>query len=101
MIKEASWKDKLSYREKTQIEVDVKYEAYIRRELSYINKFKKIEKIRIPKDFDYKKVPGLSTEISEKLSRFKPSSLGQASRVSGVTPTAITLLMVKLHAKKD
>lgn len=98
--KSQKWEEDISYREKTQVEVDIKYEGYIRRELSNINKFKKIEKIYIPENFDYSKVTGLSREIKEKLSKFKPRSLGQASRVSGVTPTAITLLMVKIHAWK-
>jgi len=95
-----NWTDVPCYVEKTQTEVDIKYQGYIKRELSSINKFKKIEKIRLPRGFDYSKVPGLSSEIKEKLSRFKPHSLGQASRISGVTPAAITLLMVKLHAEK-
>jgi len=100
IIKSQKWDEDISYREKTQIEVDIKYEGYVKRELSRINKFKKIENICIPEDFDYSRVSGLSREIKEKLSKFKPRSLGQASRVSGVTPTAITLLMVKLHTQK-
>jgi len=93
--------DELSYFEKTQVEVGIKYKGYIKRELSFINKFKKIEKVNIPESFDYEKIPGLSREIREKLSSFRPRSLGQASRVSGVTPAAITLLMVKLHAQEE
>ena len=100
IAKTANWTEKFSYYEKTKVEVDIKYEGYIKRELSQINKFKKIEKINIPADFDYKKVSGLSSEIKEKLSGIRPHSLGQAARVSGVTPAAITLLMVKLHAGK-
>jgi tRNA uridine 5-carboxymethylaminomethyl modification enzyme len=98
IMETANWNACISYREKVQIEVDVKYEGYIRRERSYINKFKKIERIRIPEDFDYFNISGLSGEIKEKLSKLRPDSLGHASRVSGVTPAAITLLMVKLHA---
>lgn len=100
IMETANWKDKLSYYENTQAEVAVKYEGYIKRELSAIEKFKKIEKARIPPCFDYSLVSGLSNEIREKLSRFKPLSLGQASRISGVTPVAISLLMVKLHTQK-
>lgn len=100
VMKTAGWKDNLSYYEKTQIEVDIKYEGYIKREHSFINKFKKIEKIHIPEDFDYSGIPGFSLEIKEKLSKFRPRSLGQASRISGVTPAAISLLMVKLHTRK-
>ena len=95
----ASFREKFSYYEKTQAEVDIKYEGYIRRERSYINKLKKIEKVKIPEGFDYSVVPGLSSEIREKLANFRPRSLGQASRISGVTPVAISLLMVRLHEK--
>jgi tRNA uridine 5-carboxymethylaminomethyl modification enzyme len=86
----------LSYYEKVQLEVDVKYAGYIDRELSRIKKFKELEKIRIPESFDFSGVESLSNEIKEKLSRFGPRSLGQASRISGVTPAAISILMVKL-----
>lgn len=89
----------LSYYEKVQLEVDIKYEGYIERELTKVKKFEDLEKIRIPKDFDYTHIPGLSNEIKEKLSSLKPQSLGQASRVSGVTPAAISILMIKLRAK--
>lgn len=94
----AKWKGKFSYYEKIQVEVDIKYDGYIKRELSYIKRFKKIEKIAIPRNFDYSAISGLSNEIKEKLSDFRPASLGQASRISGVTPVAISLLMVKLRA---
>jgi len=93
----AGWKDNFSYHVITQLEVDIKYEGYIKRELSYVNKFKKIERVHIPEEFDYSGIHGLWNEIKEKLSIFKPKSLGQASRISGVTPVAISLLMVKLR----
>ncbi|MBD3379134.1 MAG: tRNA uridine-5-carboxymethylaminomethyl(34) synthesis enzyme MnmG [Candidatus Omnitrophica bacterium] len=89
----------LSYREKVQIEVDVKYAGYIERELSRVRKFEDLEKISIPEDFDCSRIDGLSNEIKEKLTRFKPRSLGQASRISGVTPAAVMILMVKLKAE--
>jgi len=89
--------DELSYYEKVQIEVDVKYATYIERELQKIKRFRDLEKIIIPKDFDCSDIPGLSNEIKEKLTEMKPYSLGQASRISGVTPAAITILMVKLR----
>jgi tRNA uridine 5-carboxymethylaminomethyl modification enzyme len=88
----------LSYYEKVQLEVDIKYAGYIERELAKIKKFSTLEKINIPAGFDYSMVGGLSNEIKEKLTRFSPRSLGQASRISGVTPAAISILMVKLHA---
>jgi len=87
---------KLSYYEKVQLEVDIKYSGYIERESSRIKKFKDLEKIRIPGNFDYSGLNSISNEIKEKLMHFKPASLGQASRISGVTPPAISILMVKL-----
>ena len=90
----------LSYHEKVQLEVDVKYAGYIERELARIEKFSSLEKIRIPADFDYSMIGGLSNEIKEKLVFSRPRSLGQASRISGVTPAAISILMVKLHAAR-
>ena len=99
-IKEkAGFKDNITYYEKTQAEIAIKYEGYIKRELSRINQFRKIEKINIPEGFNYSGINGLSNEIKEKLTQFKPGSLGQAARISGVTPVAISLLMVKLHSK--
>ena len=89
----------LNYQEKVQLEVDIKYAGYIERELGRIKKFEDLEKIRIPDDFEYIGIPGISNEIEEKLSSLKPISLGQASRVSGVTPAAISILMVRLKSK--
>ena len=80
-----------------QVEIEIKYEGFIRRQLKDAQRFKKIENVRIPDNFDYTKVRGLSNEAREKLSRFRPVSLGQASRISGVTPVAISVLMVSLH----
>jgi len=88
--------EKLAYYEKVQLEVNVKYKGYIEREISKIKKFSDLEKIRIPEGFSYSGIPGLSNEIEEKLSAVNPVSLGQASRISGVTPAAVTILMVWL-----
>ena len=74
------------------LEIDAKYEGYIKREEVQGNKLKILDDIWIPKDFDYKKISGLSVEIMEKLSSSMPSTLGQASRISGITPAAITLI---------
>ncbi|MDD5265304.1 MAG: tRNA uridine-5-carboxymethylaminomethyl(34) synthesis enzyme MnmG [Candidatus Bipolaricaulis sp.] len=78
------------------IEIEVKYSGFIQRQLKDVEKFKNLEKIRISGAVDYTKVPGLSREIKEKLDKFKPLNLGQASRISGVTPAAISILMVYL-----
>ena len=79
-----------------QIEIEVKYAGFIRRQLSEVGHFKNLEKIKLPLGFDYSQVPSLSREIKEKLIKLKPLNLGQASRISGVTPVAISVLMVWL-----
>ncbi|HVY55350.1 MAG TPA: tRNA uridine-5-carboxymethylaminomethyl(34) synthesis enzyme MnmG, partial [Thermodesulfobacteriota bacterium] len=79
-----------------QIEMEVKYEGYIKLQMEQIAKFRKFEELSIPGDFSYDGIPGLSREIVQKLSRVRPGSLGQASRISGITPAAISVLMVYL-----
>jgi tRNA uridine 5-carboxymethylaminomethyl modification enzyme len=81
-----------------QAEIEIKYEGYIQRQLSEIARFKHLEQIRLPEYFDYALVHGLSNELKEKLARVRPASLGQASRISGITPAAISVLMVALRA---
>jgi len=83
-----------------QVEIEVKYAGFIQRQLKEVEHFKNLEKIKIPLDLDYQKIPGLSREIKEKLMRFRPLNLGQASRISGVTPVAISILLIYLK-KKD
>ena len=78
------------------IEITVKYEGYIKRQLSQIASFKKLEERHIPLGFNYDGVTGFSREVLEKLKRVRPASIGQASRISGVTPAAISLLLVAL-----
>jgi tRNA uridine 5-carboxymethylaminomethyl modification enzyme len=90
----------LSGEEINQLEIEVKYEGFIKRQLGEISRFAKIENVRMPADIDYGKVHGLSTEIREKLAKIKPVSLGQASRVSGVTPAAISILMIYLEKRR-
>lgn len=92
--------EKLTYYEKVALEVRVKYAGYIEREVARVKKMSALEKINIPPDFDYSGITGLSSEIKEKLSKVRPVSLAQALRVSGVTPAAVSLLMVKLSADK-
>ncbi len=79
-----------------QAEIEVKYEGFIQRQLTEVKKFRNLEKIRLPEGFDYSEIPSLSREIKEKLKKARPMSLGQATRISGVTPVAISLLMVYL-----
>jgi len=85
-------------RAEEQAEIEIKYEGYIQRQYNEIKKYKDLERIRIPDDFDYSKAPGLSNELKEKLYRILPTSLGQASRIDGMTPAAISVLMVGISA---
>lgn len=78
------------------VETEIKYEGFIQRQMSEIMRLHKVEKIKIHPDTDYNKINGLSSEIKEKLSKIKPVNLGQASRVSGVTPAAISIMMIYL-----
>jgi len=87
-----------------QIEIEVKYSGFIKRQLVEVERFKHLEKIRLPEGFNYADIPGLSREIKEKLDKFRPLNLGQASRISGVTPAAISILMVylrKINAERE
>jgi len=79
-----------------QVEIEIKYEGYIKRQLKEIEKFKNIENIVVPKDFDFYTVHGLSNELKEKLSKILPTSLGQASRIDGITPAAMSVLMIAI-----
>ena len=80
-----------------QIEIDLKYEGYIQRQVEQIEKFDKFEDQKIPLDYNYSKIKSLSTEGREKLSKVKPESIGQASRISGVTSSDVSILMVSLR----
>lgn len=79
-----------------QVEIDCKYEGYIKRELLIAEKISRLESLRIPESFNYNDIKGLSNEGKEKLSTYKPSTIGQASRILGVTPADISVLMVKI-----
>jgi len=79
-----------------QVEIQVKYEGYIDRQRSEVARRKELEELALPMDLDYHGVRGLSVEVQQKLNRHKPETLGQASRISGVTPAAISLLLVHL-----
>ena len=80
-----------------EIELQIKYSGYIKRQLQQIGRFKKLESKPIPMAFDYDGTPGFSREVREKLKKVRPASIGQASRISGVTPAAISLLLVALE----
>jgi tRNA uridine 5-carboxymethylaminomethyl modification enzyme len=84
-----------------QAEVQIKYEGYVNRQLELVDRFRKMENVRLPHDLDYTQISGLSREVCEKLTRVKPLSIGQASRISGITPAALTLLSFHLKKRKS
>ncbi len=83
-----------------QVEISIKYEGYIKRQLSQAAQFKKLEAKKMPADIDYLKIDGLRLEARQKLDKIRPESLGQASRISGVSPADISVLMICLKAEK-
>ncbi len=84
-----------------QVELELKYEGYIARQLAQLEKLKQLEDYTLPAKLDYQRIPGLSTEVRQVFGRIKPVSLGQASRIPGVTPAAISILMVYLKRKRS
>jgi len=82
-----------------QIEIGIKYHGYIARQAAEVDKLEANESTRLPEDFDYTEVRGLGIEVGQKLNQHRPETLGQASRISGVTPAAISLLLVHLKKK--
>ena len=88
-----------------QVEVQIKYQGYIERQQDEVARRDNLDQVRLPAGCDYSNIPGLSKEIQQKLARQQPENLGQASRISGVTPAAIALLLVYLkkhgHLLKD
>jgi tRNA uridine 5-carboxymethylaminomethyl modification enzyme len=89
----------LSYDLAAEIEVNIKYAGYIESQKRLIAKFAELEKIRVPGNFDYSSVKGLSNEVVENLKRVEPRDLAQASRISGITPAAISILMIYLSQR--
>ncbi|MBR6231062.1 MAG: tRNA uridine-5-carboxymethylaminomethyl(34) synthesis enzyme MnmG, partial [Lachnospiraceae bacterium] len=81
-----------------QINIQLKYEGYIKRQMKQVEQFQKIEKRRIPKDIDYDDVGSLRVEARQKLKSFRPENLGQASRIQGVSPADISVLLVYVNA---
>lgn len=79
-----------------QLEIQVKYQGYIDRQKQQVEQFKKMEEVIIPPDLDYSEIPGLSREVREKLIKIRPYTLGQTSRISGITPAAISILTIYL-----
>lgn len=82
-----------------QVEIEIKYEGYIQKQLKQVEQMKKLEKKLLPKDFDYKGIKGLRLEAQEKLNKIKPLNIGQASRISGVSPADISVLLIWLSGQ--
>lgn len=83
-----------------QVTISIKYEGYLSKQMKQIEQFKRMEERKLPDDIDYDRIGGLSTEARQKLKKHRPESLGQASRISGVSPADISVLLVYLEAKK-
>ena len=90
----------LSRQEKEEVEIQIKYEGYIKMQEAQVEKFKKLESKILPDDIDYEKLNGISLEGRQKLNKFRPRSIGQASRISGVSPADISVLLVYLQQMK-
>ncbi|OHB89724.1 MAG: tRNA uridine-5-carboxymethylaminomethyl(34) synthesis enzyme MnmG [Planctomycetes bacterium RIFCSPHIGHO2_02_FULL_50_42] len=86
---------------KEQVEIEVKYEGYIQRQLAQVEKFKKMETLGLPSWLNYSKIPELTNEARQKLNQIRPTSLGQASRISGISPADISVLLIYLKGKAD
>lgn len=91
----------LSRQEKEEVEIQIKYEGYIKMQEAQVEKFKKLESKILPDDIDYEKLNGISLEGRQKLNKFRPRSIGQASRISGVSPADISVLLVYLQQMKS
>ena len=85
---------------KKQIEIEIKYEGYIRRQSEATRKLKEMERRKIPPDFDYSSVPGLSRELTAKLSQVAPATIGQMERIPGITQSAISSVVIMLKKQE-
>ena len=92
---------KLGEQVREEVEIQVKYDGYIKLQEAQVEKFKKMEKKLLPDDLDYEQIKGISLEARQKLNKHKPHSIGQASRISGVSPADISVLLVYLQTKNN
>ena len=90
----------LTKMEAEEVEIEIKYEGYIKLQLTQVEKFKKLENKLLPEEIDYSKLKGISLEARQKLNKFKPNSIGQASRISGISPADISVLLIYLEQMK-
>lgn len=90
----------LTKQEKEEVQIQIKYEGYINMQIAQVEKFKKLESKRLSENIDYEQLKGLSLEARQKLNKFKPISIGQASRISGVSPADVSVLLIYLEKSK-
>ena len=90
----------LTKMEAEEVEIEIKYDGYIKLQLTQVEKFKKLENKLLPEEIDYSKLKGISLEERQKLNKFKPNSIGQASRISGISPADISVLLIYLEQMK-
>ena len=93
------WRKELPRSVKNTVEVNIKYEGYIKKQKAEIARMEKLEEKRLPADIDYKSLKGLRIEAAQKLDKFRPMTVGQASRISGVNPADISVLLIYLGLK--
>ena len=91
----------LDFDQAAELEIDIKYDGYVKRQTETIERFRRLEDAPIPEWVDFSAVTGLSTEVKERLSNLRPRSLGQAARMPGITPAAVSLLAVHIKAKRN
>ncbi len=91
----------LSRQEAEEVEIQIKYEGYIKLQEEQVKKFKKLEEKLLPEDIDYKEIKGIRIEARQKLEKMRPRSIGQASRISGVSPADISVLLIYLQTRKE
>ncbi len=84
-----------------QVEIEIKYEGYIQKQLKQVEQVRRLENKLLPKNFDYKTIVGLRLEAQEKLNKIQPLNIGQASRISGVSPADISVLLIWMATKKE
>jgi tRNA uridine 5-carboxymethylaminomethyl modification enzyme len=90
----------LSYEVREQVGLKIEYDGYIARQLMEVEHVQKLEEKKLPVDFDYNNIKGLSLEATEKLNRIQPANIGQASRISGVSPADVSVLIIWLSQQK-
>ena len=90
----------LSKQEKEQVEIQIKYEGYIKLQMEQVERFKKLENKKLPQNMDYTDIKGLRLEARQKLNKFKPDNIGQASRISGISPADISVLLIVLKERE-